>query len=170
MPESVKPQRWKLILNWATLAALLLVIVAERHQIIDTFNNLTNINGWALLLIVPIEGLNYHAQARLYQRLFSIVGNKLPYKFLYRASLELNFVNHVFPSGGVTGMSYFSLRLRKGEELSGGKATLIHVMKLMLMFLSFELLIIFAVLSLTIMGNVSNITGRRYTWFCLCGR
>jgi uncharacterized protein (TIRG00374 family) len=158
MPESVKPQRWKLVLNWATLAALLLVIVAERHQIIDTFNNLTNINGWALLLIVPIEGLNYHAQARLYQRLFSIVGNKLPYKFLYRASLELNFVNHVFPSGGVTGMSYFSLRLRKGEELSGGKATLIHVMKLMLMFLSFELLIIFAVLSLTIMGNVSNIT------------
>jgi uncharacterized protein (TIRG00374 family) len=151
-------QRWKVILNWGTLLALALVIFFERHQIADTFNNLANINGWALLLIVPIEALNYHAQARLYQGLFSVVGNKLSYKSLYRAALELNFVNHVFPSGGVTGMSYFSLRLRKGAELTGGKATLIHVMKLMLMFLSFELLIVFAVLSLTIMGNVGNLT------------
>jgi len=159
MSETVSHrQRWKVVLNWATLAALLLVIIAERHQIFDTANNLGNINAWAILFIIPIEALNYHAQARLYQGLFSVVGNKLSYKSLYRASLELNFVNHVFPSGGVTGMSYFSLRLRKGQELTGGKATLVHVMKLMLMFLSFEILVIFALLSLAVMGNVSNIT------------
>jgi len=118
MSETVSHrQRWKVVLNWATLAALLLVIIAERHQIFDTANNLGNINAWAILFIIPIEALNYHAQARLYQGLFSVVGNKLSYKSLYRASLELNFVNHVFPSGGVTGMSYFSLRLRKGQEL-----------------------------------------------------
>jgi uncharacterized protein (TIRG00374 family) len=150
--------RWKVVLNWVSLLALLVVIFALRHQIGNTLGNIKHVNGWALLLIIPIEALNYHAQAKLYQGLFAVVGNKLSYKFLYRASLELNFVNHVFPSGGVTGMSYFSLRLRKGEELSGGKATLIHVMKLMLMFLSFELLVVFALLSLTVMGNVSNLT------------
>ncbi len=53
-----------------------------------------------------------------------MVGNKLSYKFLYKTSLELNFVNHVFPSGGVTGISYFGVRLRDGDEISGGKATL----------------------------------------------
>jgi len=108
--------------------------------------------------MLPIEALNYHAQARLYQRLFGLVGNKLTYRYLYRASLELNFVNHVFPSGGVTGLSYFSLRLRDGPKLSSGKATLVHITKIGLTFLSFELLIIFGLFSLAIMGRVSNIT------------
>lgn len=151
-------RRWKLILNWVTLLALAVLIYASRHQLGATIGNLANVNGWALLLIIPVELLNYHAQARLYQRLFRIVGNKLSYKFLYRASLELNFVNHVFPSGGVTGISYFGLRLRKGSEISAGKATLIQVMKLALTFLSFELLIVIGLLSLSIMGRVSNLT------------
>lgn len=151
-------RRWKLILNWVTLLALAVLIYASRHQLGATIGNLAHVNGWALLLIIPVELLNYHAQARLYQRLFRLVGNELSYKFLYRASLELNFVNHVFPSGGVTGISYFGLRLRKGDEISGGKATLIQIMKLALTFLSFELLIIIGLLSLAVMGRVSNLT------------
>jgi uncharacterized protein (TIRG00374 family) len=150
-------RRWKLILNLVTLTALVILIYAIRAQLVDTFHNLTKINGWALLLIIPVELLNYHSQARLYQRLFAIVGNKLDYKYLFKASLELNFVNHVFPSGGVTGLSYFSLRLRDGNKLTGAKATLVHFMKLALMFLSFELLIVFGLLSLAIMGRVNNL-------------
>lgn len=149
---------WKLLLNWVTLAALVVLIYVSRDQLAATIGNLGRVNGWALLLIFPVEFLNYHAQARLYQRLFRLVGNKLSYKFLFRTSLELNFVNHVFPSGGVTGISYFSLRLRRGDEISAGKATLIHIMKLALTFLSFELLIIIGLLSLAIMGRVSNLT------------
>jgi hypothetical protein len=151
-------QRWKLILNLVTLAALAILVYAIRHQLAMTFRDLAHVNGWALLLIVPIEALNYHAQAKLYQKLFGLVGNDLSYKFLYRASLELNFVNHVFPSGGVTGLSYFSVRMRKGQELTGAKATLVHVMKLGLTFLSFELLVIFGLFCLSVMGRVSNLT------------
>jgi uncharacterized protein (TIRG00374 family) len=150
-------RHWKLLVNLITLAALVILIYAIRHQLVDTFKNLTHINAWALLLIIPIEALNYHAQARLYQRLFAIVGNKLDYKYLFQASLELNFVNHVFPSGGVTGLSYFSLRLRQGSQLTGAKATLVHFMKLVLMFLSFEVLIVFGLFSLAIMGRVNNL-------------
>jgi putative heme transporter len=151
-------RRWKLILNIVTLAALLVVIYAIRGQLDSTLHNLTRVNAWFLLLIIPVELLNYHAQARLYQRLFGLVGNHLSYKFLYKTSLELNFVNHVFPSGGVTGISYFGLHLRKGDEISGGKATLIQVMKLALTFLSFEVLIVFGLLCLAVMGRVNNLT------------
>lgn len=150
-------RRWKLVLNIVTLGALLLLVVATRKQLGDSFKNLVHVHAWALLLIIPIEVLNYHAQAKLYQGMFRIVGNKLPYKKLYGASLELNFVNHVFPSGGVTGISYFGLRLRD-KEITGGRATLIHVMKLALTFLSFELLLIFGILSLAVMGRVNNLT------------
>ena len=150
-------RRWKLILNLATLTALLILVYAIRHQLGDTLRNLAHVHAWTLLLMIPIEFLNYHAQTRLYQRLFAIVGNRLSYKYLYKTSLELNFVNHVFPSGGVTGVSYFGLRMRSGDELSSGKATLVQVMKLGLTFLSFEILIIFGLLCLAIMGRVNNL-------------
>src|SRR5580698_1873021 len=90
------PGRWKVVLNVVTVAVLLLLVYAIRGQLADTFRNLAHVNGWALLLLIPVELVNYHAQAKLYQRLFGLVGNKLPYKFLYETSLELNFVNHVF--------------------------------------------------------------------------
>lgn len=150
-------RRWKLVVNLVTLAALVILIYLVRDDLVTTFENLGHVHGWALLLIIPVEALNYHAQARLYQRLFAIVGNKLSYRFLYEASVELNFVNHVFPSGGVTGMSYFTLRMRQGKELTGGKATFIHVMKIGLYLLAFELMLIFGVFALAIMGHINNL-------------
>lgn len=151
-------RNWKLLLNVVTLVALALLIYALRDQIAATLDQLGRVNTWALLLMIPIEVVNYHAQTRLYQRLFDSVGNHLPYKFLFKMSLELNFVNHVFPSGGVTGISYFGMRLRDGGDITGGKATLIQIMKLALTFLSFEVLIIFGLLSLAIMGRANNLT------------
>ena len=157
MSEAGSSKRWKVILNWVTLAALVVLIYAIRHDLAHTLRDLTHVNGWLLFLIIPVEIVNYHAQAKLYQHLFALVGNKLSYKFLYKTSLELNFVNHVFPSGGVTGISYFGLRMRKGSEISGGKATLVQVMKLALGFLSFEVLLIIGLLCLAALGRVNNL-------------
>ncbi len=157
-PQVSTARRWKVILNIVTLVALVFLIYAIRHQLVDTTKNLDKVNAWALLLMIPIEVVNYHAQAKLYQRLFKIVGNKLSYWYLFKMSLELNFVNHVFPSGGVTGISYFGVRLRDGNNISGGKATLIQVMKLALTFLSFELLIILGLISLAIVGSANDLT------------
>jgi hypothetical protein len=150
-------KNWKLVVNILTFFALVLLIVLSRHQIGATITNLGHVHAWVLLLIIPIEALNYHAQAKIYQRLFDIVGNKLDYKFLYKASLELNFVNHVFPSGGVTGLSYFSLRMRKGEDLTPGKASLVHLIKLTLYVVAYEIILIFGVFALAINGRANNI-------------
>jgi uncharacterized protein (TIRG00374 family) len=155
--KSFLGRRWKLIVNLITLAALVVLVYVVRDDLVNTFRNLRHVHGWALMLIIPVEAINYHAQAKLYQRLFAIVGNKLGYKYLLRTSLELNFVNHVFPSGGVTGMSYFTLRLRQGKELSSGKATLIHIMKIALYILAFELILIFGVFCLAVMGRVNGL-------------
>lgn len=150
-------QHWKLLLNIVTLAALVLLIFLLRDQIVETFHNLGHVNAWALLLLLPVQFLNYDAQTRMYQRLFAIVGNRLSYKTLFKTSVELNFVNHVFPSGGVSGISYFTLRLRDGDKISSGKATLVHVMKIALYFLAFEVILIFGVLCLAAMGRVNGL-------------
>ncbi len=150
-------RRWKLLLNLVTILSLLVVIYFTRKDILSTIENLKKVNAYFLFLLLPIEFLNYHAQTKLYQGLFNVVGNKINYKSLYRISLELNFVNHVFPSGGVSGISFFGLRLRNGDKLSGGKATLIQIMKLGLTFISFEILLIIGIFLLALSGNVSNI-------------
>jgi len=150
-------RRWKLVVNLVTVGALVILVFAIRHELADTFRRLGHVHAWMLLLIIPIELLNYHAQARLYQRLFAIVGNRLSYWYLFKTSLELNFVNHVFPTGGVTGLSYFTLRVRRGKELSGAKVTLVHVMKVTLYILSFELVLIFGVLALAVMGHAGSL-------------
>ncbi len=150
-------RRWKLLVNILTVLALVVLIYAVRHQLYDTISNFTKVNIWVLLLLIPVELLNYHAQAKLYDGLFRMVGNKLRYRFLFETSLELNFVNSVFPSGGVSGISYFAMRMRsEREKITGGRATLVQLMKLALLFLSFEILLIAGLLCLAIGGHVNN--------------
>ena len=149
-------RRWRLLLNIVTIVALAVLAYVIRHQLAVTLENLTKVKAWALLLIVPIEALNYHAQTKLYQRLFMAVDEKVPYGSLARLALELNFVNHVFPSGGVSGISYFSLKMRN-LGVRGTKATLVQTMKLMLLFVSFEPLLLLGMFILAINGKSSNL-------------
>lgn len=150
-------RRWKLLVNILTVLALVALIYAVRHQLYDTISNFSKVNVWVLLLLIPVEWLNYHAQAKLYDGLFRMVGNKLKYRFLFETSLELNFVNSVFPSGGVSGISYFAMRMRsEREKITGGRATLVQLMKLALLFLSFEILLIVGLICLAVGGHVNN--------------
>lgn len=151
-------RRWKHILNGITVLALLVLAYALRDQVVDVVHNLGKVSVAALFLMIPLQGLNYHAQTRMYQHLFATVGNKLKYGFTYKLSLELNFVNHVFPSGGVTGISYFATRLRgSSTEITGARATLVQLMKLVLLFLSFEILVVFGVFFLAAVGKANNL-------------
>jgi len=157
--KSILRKNWKLVLNIVTIVALVVLIYAIRDELAQTIDNLTRVNAWALLLMIPIEAIDYHAQARLYQRLFAVVGNKLKYWYLLALSLELNFVNHVFPSGGVTGISYFSIKVgHKEEDISNAKGTLIQLMKLALTFVSFEALLIIGVISLAVVGRINELS------------
>lgn len=155
--KSYLKRRWKLLLNILTIGALVLLAIALRHQLATTLDNLTKVNAWVLLLIIPLEALNYHAQTKMYQGLFKTADEELTYGDLMRATLELNFVNHVFPSGGVSGISYFGFKMRE-FGVRATKATLVQTMKLLLLFVSFELLLLFGMLILAISNKASNLT------------
>ena len=165
-------RNWKLWLNIMTMVALAVLIYATRHQLVDTLHNLGKVRIWVLLLIIPVEVVNYHAQTRLYQKLFALVDERhLTYRSLYRASLELNFVNHVFPSGGVSGISYFGYKMRQ-LGVRATKATLVQTMKLLLLFVSFEILLLFGMVVLAVNNKASNLTilmGSTLTFIVLFG-
>lgn len=152
-----KNKRWKLILNIVTVVALVILCYLIRHEIAQTIENVQRVNIFALLLIIPLQVINYLSYARLYTGLFGLLGNKTSNKEMFKVSLELNMVNHVFPSGGVSGFSYFSMRLKR-LGISTGKSTLVQTMKFVLLFVSFEVVLAFGLLFLALGGQASNMT------------
>lgn len=155
MAEEKRKKKWKLIVNIFTIVALIVLVYLVRDQIAETIANLANVEIWPLALMVPAQYLNYYGYAYMYKDLFAILNKKVTFGFMLRVTTELNFVNNVFPSGGVSGFSYFGIRMR-GAGVSSGKSTLVQMMRFVLIFISFQVLLFFGVLVLALNGGVSN--------------
>ncbi|HYF96702.1 MAG TPA: flippase-like domain-containing protein [Patescibacteria group bacterium] len=149
--------KWRKIITIFTFVALSLFIYFSRHQIADTFARLDDINAYLLILLVVLQFIKNHSYARIYQTLFGILGKKLSYKSMFKVGLEINFVNNVFPTAGLSGFSYFGLRMQE-FKVNAGKATLVQVLRFVGVFLSFQVLIFVGLLALAIEGDVSNFT------------
>lgn len=145
----------KTIISIVTILALFVFVYALRQQIVDTFRNLKEVNLWAIALMPLLQVVNYHAYTKMYLHIYGILGDELPYKKLFKVQLELNFVNNVFPSGGVSGISYFSLRMRK-LGAGAGKSTLVQVLKFALIFLSFQIMLGLGLIILAIGGQANS--------------
>jgi uncharacterized protein (TIRG00374 family) len=148
--------RLKLYLTVFTFIALAILIYTLRDQIGEVINNFGKVHLWALFLIIPIEVLNYDSYARLYRRLFRILGDEVRYWPLYRITLELNFVNHILPSGGVSGVSYFGIRL-KSQDVSTTKSTFVQALKFMLLYITYLPILVFGLFALAARGHANNL-------------
>lgn len=156
MSEKSKQKKWRSILTYVTLAALVILIIALHKQILNTIEDLKNVDIYWLLMILPIEALNYHAQTKVYEAAVNVLKQKLSYKFLYRLSLELNFIQTIFPSGGLSGLSYINVRL-KPKGISSAQATIIQMYKLMLVFAAFIVLMVIGVFLLALGGKANDV-------------
>lgn len=147
-------RNFKFWLNVFTLAALGLLIVLTWDQIKEAFSTLASLDPWVLLLMIPVQLISYYAVARLYKDFFDAQGSHVNLREMYKVALELNFVNHVFPSGGVSGFSYLSIRL-KSVGIPTSKSTLAQILRFALTFISFIILLLFGMLMLSLGENTS---------------
>lgn len=150
-------QNWKLLVTVFTSAALAILIFAARQQILDTISNLGKVNAWVLPLMIVWQALEYHAYAKMYQGLFLILNERIRYRPMVRVSLELNFINNVFPSAGVSGVSYFSMRMRDAG-VPASKSTVVQLTKFILIFVSFQVLMGVGLILLAFGHSVNNFT------------
>lgn len=144
-------------LSVATLVLLAVIIFFARHEIAHAWNLLENVNIWILLLLIPGQILVYYAAGEMifeYLRAKKSI-NKVSRFELTRMALEMNFVNHVLPSGGVSGISYMGWRLGQ-YGVSPGRALMAQVVRYAMGFASFVTLLVVAVLMVTIDGNVNR--------------
>jgi uncharacterized protein (TIRG00374 family) len=156
MVEKIKKRGWKSVFTVITLLAMVGLAYALRDQIYETYQNIQRVYYWVLFLIIPWEFLNYHSQTKLFLGLFHTIKVKIRYKFMFRTALELNFVNTVFPSGGVSGISYLSLRL-KPKGVSTAQSTLVSLMKQLVLFVSFQILMAIGLVMLAVDGRASGL-------------
>jgi uncharacterized protein (TIRG00374 family) len=157
MAEEKRRSGWKLALTIITLVALAALCYFARDQIVETFHNFGEVNNYALVFMLVGQAINYVSYGKMYVRLFEILNEKIEFKNMLRVVLELNFVNNIFPSGGVSSFSYFGVRM-KAEGVSTGKSTLVQMMRFILTFVSFQVLLFLGLVILAIGGSANGLT------------
>lgn len=144
-------------LSTITLVLIAVIIFFSRHELIHAWKLLEQVNLWILLLLIPGQLLVYFAWGEM---MFSFLRDKKAISHIKpldqaRISLEMNFVNHVLPSGGVSGISYTGWRLG-GYGVSPGRSTMAQVVRYAMGFAAFIALLAVAVLVVTIDGGINR--------------
>lgn len=146
-------------LSIITLTLLAVVVVAAWGDIREAFGYLGKVDLWILALIIPVQFVSYFATGEMIFSYLRAKGNirELNVLKVTRMALELNFVNHVFPSGGAAGAAYFSWLLSR-HGVSSGRAIMAQIVRFALTFLSFVLLLLVALSVLIINHSVDRVT------------
>lgn len=146
--------------SWLSVVTFILIAVIiffSRSELAHAWSLLGQVNIWVLLLLIPGQILVYYAGGEM---IFSYLRAKNSIEHvsagdLVRMSLEMNFVNHVLPSGGVSGISYMTWRLGK-YGVGAGRATMSQVVRYVVGSVALIALIAISVLIVTIDGNISR--------------
>jgi uncharacterized protein (TIRG00374 family) len=145
-------------LSVITLVLIAIIVFFSRHELLQAWKLLEQVNIWILLLLIPGQLLVYYAAGEMifsYLRSKKSIDSVKPLE-LARMSLEMNFVNHVLPSGGVSGISYMTWRLGK-HGVAPSRATMAQVVRYVMGSVSFLALLSVAVLAVTIDGNINRV-------------
>ena len=140
--------------GWLTLITLVLlaiVIVAAWPQIVKAWGLLGQVDLWILALLIPVQFASYYATGGMIFSYLRAKGNleDMSRWSMTRLALELNFVNHILPSGGAAGFSYLAWILKK-HHVSIARSTMAQIIRFVLTFLSFIMLLIVAMIILAL--------------------
>lgn len=159
-PIKTKPQKhfkisFRTILTILTLVLLIYVIYANFADIKEALGHLGETNILILLLLIPEQLFMYYCCGQMF---FSYMASKKDARkvsrwTLMRVSLELNFVNHAVPAGGLGGLGYITWRL-KPFGATAGQSSFMYVLRYVITICANQLQTILAIIFLLIFGSV----------------
>ena len=132
-----------------TLGLLAIVVVAAWPEIVKAWLLLGQVNISILLLLIPVQFFSYYATGGMIFSYLRAKGNlkDMSHWGTTRLALELNFVNHILPSGGAAGFSYLAWVLGR-HKVSASRSTMAQLIRFVLTFVSFIMLLVLAVIIL----------------------
>ena len=147
----------RIILSIVSIVIMALVLYFSRHELEKAWGLLGHANLLFLSLLLPIQFGVYYAGGEM---IFSYLRKK---KLIHgvsrfeqaRIALELNLVNHIFPSGGISGISYTTWRMHK-LGVSSPSSTFAQLVRYVASFVSTLLLLVLAVILLALDGQVNQ--------------
>jgi len=145
---------------WVTLISFVLlavVVIFGWPEIVEAWKLLGQTNLWILSLLIPVQIMSYYATGGMIFSYLKAKGNlkDISHWRMTRISLELNFVNHILPSGGAAGFSYLAWVLHR-HGVSPGRATMSQVIRFILTFVTFLLMLIISVVWLIADGEINR--------------
>lgn len=146
--------------SWISLVTILFIVLMlffSRHELYHAWRLMEHVDLWILLLIIPTQVVAYLAAGEMmfsYLRSKGVAEHISPLRQAQMA-LEMNFVNHTLPSAGVSGMSYMTWRLGH-FHVSPGRATAAQLVRYVMGFASFIVLLLLALAFITIDGNINR--------------
>ena len=141
----------------ATFVLIVVILFFSRRELHHAWGLVGTVDWWVLLALVPVIMIGYLAAGEMtfsYLRQKGLI-KKISIWTQMRISLELNFVNHILPSGGVSGVSYMNWRLGK-YGVSTGKATMAQGVRYVSGFAAMVTLLMVAVFWVTMDGTVNR--------------
>jgi putative heme transporter len=149
---------FRMVLSLVTIVLLVAVVYFARHEIIDAWHLLGTVNLWVLALMIPLQVFSYYATGSMIFSYLRQKGNlkKTTHWQMTRMALELNFVNHVLPSGGAAGFSYLSWVLTD-HGVRPGRATMAQIVRFVLTFIAFVVMLLISVLVVAIDAGISRL-------------
>lgn len=156
---SEKPKKFKIsfrtILSVLTLVLIIYVVYKNFDDIKSAIGHLSETNIFVLLLLIPEQLFMYFCCGQMF---FSFMAakkdaQKISPWTLMRISLELNFVNHAVPAGGLGGLGYITWRL-KPFGATAGQSSFMYVLRYIITICANQLQTIVAILVLLLFGAV----------------
>lgn len=148
------------IRSWVTVVTLILlgmVVFFGWPEIAHAWGLLGRVNLWILATIIPVQLLSYYAVGNI---IFSYLRSKgelagTSHWVMTRMALELNFVNHILPSGGAAGFSYLGWVLNR-HGVNAGRAAMAQLIRYSIMFLAFIGMLFISVMALILDHQVNR--------------
>ncbi len=147
----------KTLISWITLGLVVLIVFLARDELKHALALLGQVNLAILALLIPLQLVAYYAAGETMFSYLRVKGSmrKVKKGEQARMALEMNFVNHTLPSGGVSGISYMTWRLSK-LNVSAGKAASAQVVRYVAGFIAAIILVPIAVLIVTLDGEINR--------------
>lgn len=141
------------------IVVIAVLLIFQFGQIQNFINLLKTAHWWILLLVIPLRYLYYWANAKYFAQFFSIFHQKKVNKrYLLEATVTMNFVNIVFPSAGISGISY--IRKALNGRVDSANTTLAQLVWYLLSFTAYIFLLLIGFIMLLLSNQVIRISSR----------
>ena len=146
---------FRTILSILTFVLIVYVVYANFGDIKEAISHIGETNILVLLLLIPEQLFMYFCCGQMF---FSYMrakkdAQKISAWTLMQVSLELNFVNHAVPAGGLGGLGYITWRL-KPFGATAGQSSFMYVLRYVITICANQLQTIVAIIALLLFGNI----------------